>query len=99
MGYSSGMVSRYIHPQELPDEIESVALKLLLSGKNKINYKSDCSKLSAFYFKPLSNIQFSHSQLGEYLCAKAIISQLKVLNKIKINLLLMSQFNYTLKWK
>ncbi|MBE9217118.1 pentapeptide repeat-containing protein [Plectonema cf. radiosum LEGE 06105] len=80
-GYSSGMVSRYIHPQELPDEIQSVALKILLSGKKKINLTGNFNKLSAFYFKPLSNVQFSHSQLGEYLCAKAIISQLKILIK------------------
>ncbi|MBF2017443.1 MAG: pentapeptide repeat-containing protein [Rivularia sp. T60_A2020_040] len=84
-GINQCLLGYSIHPQKLSDEIQSVALKILLSGKKKINYKSDFRKLSAFYFKPLSNIQFSHSQLGEYLCAKAIISQLKVLIKRDCN--------------
>ncbi|MGF1673856.1 MAG: pentapeptide repeat-containing protein, partial [Rivularia sp. (in: cyanobacteria)] len=80
-GIDQWLLGYSIHPQELSDQIQSVALKILLSGKKKINLTDDFSKLSAFYFKPLSNAQFSHSQLGEYLCAKAIISQLKALTK------------------
>jgi len=91
LGYSSSMVSTHIQSPELRNEIQSVTLQILLSGKKKTNLTDDFSQPSAFYFKAFSYAQFSdskfshskfsHSHLGEYLCAKAIISQLKLLTK------------------
>ncbi len=84
LGHPSGM-SPYIHSQELPNQIQSVALQILFSRKKKINLTGNFSKLSAFYFKndpfPIPHTQFSHPNLGEYLCAKAIVTKLTALTK------------------
>lgn len=93
------------YPQELIDEMQTVALQILRSGQKKIDLKGDFSQLSAFYFKSTqkwgkgnkccsrswelsstpsppsitSTVEFSHSKLGEYLCAASIVTQLKAL--------------------
>ncbi|MEM9924245.1 MAG: pentapeptide repeat-containing protein [Cyanobacteria bacterium P01_D01_bin.50] len=39
------------HPQELIDEMQTVALQILYSGKKNIDLKGDFTQLSTFYFK------------------------------------------------
>jgi hypothetical protein len=92
------------YSQKSLDQIQGVTLQILFSGKKKIDFDSDFSQLSAFYFKSTrksenstprhfaqrrepphasgsSTVEFSHSKLGEYRCAKAIVAQLKTLTK------------------
>ena len=87
------------HPQTLIEEIQTVALKIIHSGKKSIKLKADLNKLPEFYFRKqrywerekgyinstMSNTQFNHSKISEYLSAKAIVNQLKALTKSNHN--------------
>jgi uncharacterized protein YjbI with pentapeptide repeats len=83
------------HPQDLFQQMQKMALKLLQSQKYQINVIdiNDIEFLPEFYFKVrylsnnglnivfnrTQNLTFSHSYLGEYLCAAGIITELKKL--------------------
>ncbi|HLO88050.1 MAG TPA: NACHT domain-containing protein, partial [Nostocaceae cyanobacterium] len=82
------------HPQDVLAQMQSIALKILHSDRQQINLPQgiDTPTLPHFYFltqpqpttnndQPTVKIQFSHSQLGAYFCAQAIISQLQALTK------------------
>jgi uncharacterized protein YjbI with pentapeptide repeats len=84
------------HPQDLFQQMQKMALKLLQSQKYQINLidNNEIESLPGFYFqvrywsnKNVLNtvfnqsqiLTFSHSYLGEYLCATGIITELKKL--------------------
>ncbi|MEH1863350.1 MAG: pentapeptide repeat-containing protein [Nostoc sp.] len=79
------------HPQDLLEQMQAIALKILHSQRHQINLAGEFNSLPAFYFKiwdvessgestaKSSLIEFSHLKLGECLCADAIAAQLKFL--------------------
>ncbi len=77
------------HPQDLVEQMQAIALKILHSQRHQINLAGEFNSLPAFYFKvwdvestAKSNlIEFSHLKLGESLCADAIAAQLKFLTQ------------------
>ncbi|MEH2078595.1 MAG: pentapeptide repeat-containing protein [Nostoc sp.] len=81
------------HPQDLLEQMQAIALKILHSQRYQINLASGFNTLPAFYFKisdvessgesaaKSSLIEFSHLKLGESLCADAIAAQLKFLTQ------------------
>ncbi|MFN6559562.1 MAG: pentapeptide repeat-containing protein [Nostoc sp. ChiSLP01] len=82
----------YRHAQDLFEQMQAIALKILHSQRYQINEESQ--NLPQFYFevrdwessekaaKVQSNlVAFSHGQLGEYLCAKAVADELKLLTQ------------------
>ncbi|MEH2354210.1 pentapeptide repeat-containing protein [Nostoc sp.] len=77
------------HPQDLLEQMQAIALKILHSQRHQINLAGEFNSLPAFYFKvwnvesaaKSSLIEFSHLKLGESLCADAIAAQLKFLTQ------------------
>ncbi len=81
------------HPQDLLEQMQAIALKILHSQRHQINVAGEFNTLPAFYFKvwdvessgesaaKSSLIEFSHLKLGESLCADAIAAQLKLLTQ------------------
>ncbi|MEH2230825.1 MAG: pentapeptide repeat-containing protein [Nostoc sp.] len=81
------------HPQDLVEQMQAIALKILHSQRHQINVAGEFNTLPAFYFKiwdvesssesaaKSSLIEFSHLKLGESLCADAIAAQLKFLTQ------------------
>ncbi|MEH2365169.1 pentapeptide repeat-containing protein [Nostoc sp.] len=77
------------HPQDLVEQMQAIALKILHSQRHQINVAGEFNSLPAFYFKiwdvessgESSLIEFSHLKLGESLCADAIAAQLKFLTQ------------------
>ncbi|OUL34905.1 pentapeptide repeat-containing protein [Nostoc sp. 106C] len=73
------------HPQDLLEQMQAIALQILHSDRPKINLSKELpiQTLPTFYFRtqhPLST-EFTHPNLGEYLCAEAIATQLKILTQ------------------
>ncbi len=73
------------HPQDLLEQMQATALQILHSDRPQIHLseKFPLPTLPSFYFKsqhPLST-EFTHPNLGEYLCAEAIVTQLKSLTQ------------------
>jgi len=77
------------HPQNILEEMQAIALKILHSQRHQINVTGEFNNLPGFYFKirdlespaESSLIEFSHIKLGEFLCAEAITAQLKFLTQ------------------
>ncbi|MCC5608066.1 pentapeptide repeat-containing protein [Nostoc sp. CHAB 5834] len=77
------------HPQDLLEQMQAIALKILHSQRHQINLTGEFNTLPAFYFKirdlesaaKSSLIEFSHVKLGEYLCAEAVAAELKLLTQ------------------
>ncbi|AFY32261.1 pentapeptide repeat-containing protein [Calothrix sp. PCC 7507] len=74
------------HPQDLLDQIQAIALKILHSDRHQVNLAGEFqpNTLPAFYFRTSEstlNTEFTHPKLGEYLCAEAIATQLKTLTQ------------------
>ncbi|MHC5596827.1 MAG: pentapeptide repeat-containing protein [Nostoc sp.] len=77
------------HPQDLLEQMQAIALKILHSQRHQINITGEFNTLPEFYFKvrdvesavKTSLIEFSHIKLGESLCADAIAAQLKLLTQ------------------
>ncbi|MBN3909874.1 MAG: pentapeptide repeat-containing protein [Nostoc sp. NMS1] len=77
------------HPQDLLDRMQAIALKILHSQRHEINLVGEFNPLPGFYFKirdlesseKTSLIEFSHIKLGEFLCAKALTAELKLLTQ------------------
>ncbi len=77
------------HPQDLLEQMQAIALKILHSQRHQINLAGEFNPLPGFYFKirdlesaaKSSLIEFSHLKLGESLCADAIAAQLKFLTQ------------------
>ncbi|MEH2054000.1 pentapeptide repeat-containing protein [Nostoc sp.] len=81
------------HPQDLLEQMQAIALKILHSQRHQINVAGDFNTLPGFYFKirdvessgesaaQSSLIEFSYIKLGEFLCADAIAAQLKFLTQ------------------
>ncbi|RCJ37209.1 hypothetical protein A6769_14170 [Nostoc punctiforme NIES-2108] len=81
------------HPQDLFEQMQAIALKILHSQRHQINLAGEFNSLPGFYFKiwdvessgestaKSSLIEFSHLKLGESLCADAIAAQLKFLTQ------------------
>ncbi|MEH2044028.1 pentapeptide repeat-containing protein [Nostoc sp.] len=79
------------HPQDLLEQMQAIALKILHSQRHQISLAGEFNSLPAFYFKiwdvessgesaaKSSLIEFSHLKLGESLCADAIAAELKFL--------------------
>ncbi|MBD2531169.1 pentapeptide repeat-containing protein [Nostoc flagelliforme FACHB-838] len=80
-------------PQDLLEQMQAIALKILHSQRHQINLVGEFNTLPGFYFKirdlesssksaaKSSLIEFSHIKLGEFLCADAIAAQLKILTQ------------------
>ncbi|BBD69604.1 pentapeptide repeat-containing protein [Nostoc commune NIES-4072] len=77
------------HPQDLLEQMQAIALKILHSQRHQISLAEEANTLPEFYFKirnlesaaKTSLIEFSHVKLGEYLCAKAMTTELKLLTQ------------------
>ncbi|MEH1845495.1 MAG: pentapeptide repeat-containing protein [Nostoc sp.] len=81
------------HPQDLLEQMQAIALKILHSQRHQINWAEESNTLPGFYFKirdlksshtsaaKSSLIEFSHVKLGEFLCAEDIAAQLKFLTQ------------------
>ncbi|MGF1937992.1 MAG: pentapeptide repeat-containing protein [Nostoc sp. ChiQUE02] len=81
------------HPQDLLEQMQAIALKILHSQRHQINLAGEFNALPEFYFKirdlessgksaaQSSLIEFSFINLGESLCADAIAAQLKFLTQ------------------
>jgi hypothetical protein len=77
------------HPQDLLEQMQAIALKILHSQRHQINLAGEFNTLPGFYFKirdlegseKISLTEFSHIKLGEFLCAKALIAELKLLTQ------------------
>lgn len=81
------------HPQDLLEQMQAIALKILHSQRHQINWTEEFNPLPRFYFQigdlessdkgaaKTSLIEFSHVKLGEFLCAEAIAAQLKFLTQ------------------
>jgi uncharacterized protein YjbI with pentapeptide repeats len=82
------------YPEALLSKIEEISLQILHSQRHYINIELKSLELKSldskqkdlpnFYFKSsphsqFSKIEFSHAQIGDFLCAKAIVNQLKPL--------------------
>ncbi|MDJ0736473.1 MAG: pentapeptide repeat-containing protein [Nostocaceae cyanobacterium] len=76
-----------IHPQDLQQRMQGIALEILHSLRPRINCEESIGKiLPAFYFNVRdSTVEFSHHKLGEYLCAQAIAARLKLLTQRQEN--------------
>ncbi|MBW4666848.1 MAG: pentapeptide repeat-containing protein [Cyanomargarita calcarea GSE-NOS-MK-12-04C] len=77
------------HPSYLLQSMRAIALKIVHSQRHQVNItqESNPNTLPAFYFRskgfspsPHLSIKFSHPKLGEYLCADAVINELKLLS-------------------
>ncbi|MEH2436178.1 MAG: pentapeptide repeat-containing protein [Nostoc sp.] len=77
------------HPEDLLEQMQAIALKILHSQRHQINLAEEANTLPGFYFKirdlestaKTSLIEFSHIKLGKYLCAEAITAELKLLTQ------------------
>ncbi|MFM7407978.1 MAG: pentapeptide repeat-containing protein [Cuspidothrix sp.] len=80
------------HPQQLLEQMQAIALKILHSHHYHIELIPDeqTQNLPIFYFQSHQinthnlekiRINFSHNKLGEYLCVQAIVSQLITLSQ------------------
>ncbi|MEA5601358.1 pentapeptide repeat-containing protein [Nostoc sp. UHCC 0252] len=82
------------HPQDLLEQMQAIALKILHSQRHQINLAEKSPTLPRFYFQvpdsdisrrsteaQSSLIEFSHIKLGEFLCAKAVTAELKLLTQ------------------
>ncbi|MCC5669802.1 pentapeptide repeat-containing protein [Nostoc sp. CHAB 5784] len=81
------------HPEDLLEQMQAIALKILHSQRHQINLAGEFNSLPGFYFKirdlessgksaaKTSLIEFSHIKLGEYLCAEAVTAELKLLTQ------------------
>ncbi|MBE9005629.1 pentapeptide repeat-containing protein [Fortiea sp. LEGE XX443] len=76
------------HPQDLLNQIQAIALQILHSDRYQINLPTEFHHNipPAFYFRTSSSpnsllTEFSHPNLGEYLCAEAIANQLQSLTQ------------------
>ncbi|WP_375514521.1 pentapeptide repeat-containing protein [uncultured Nostoc sp.] len=81
------------HPQDLIEQMQAIALKILHSQRHQINLAGEFNTLPGFYFKirdlessgksaaKTSLIEFSHIKLGEYLYAEAVTAELKLLTQ------------------
>ena len=77
------------HPQDLIEQMQAIALKILHSQRHQISLAEEANTLPGFYFKirnlesvaKTSLIEFSHIKLGEYLCAEAVTAELKLLTQ------------------
>ncbi|MBW4613820.1 MAG: pentapeptide repeat-containing protein [Desmonostoc vinosum HA7617-LM4] len=81
------------HPQDLLEQMQAIALKILHSQRHQLNQptESNVDSLPTFYFKnphkqktlPHSPFptEFSHPKLGKYFCAKAVAMQLQLLTQ------------------
>ncbi|MCX7595210.1 MAG: pentapeptide repeat-containing protein [Fischerella sp.] len=78
------------HPQDVLAQMQVIALKILHSQRHQIDLPEEAnnSTLPAFYFRsergkisPHHRIEFSHPKLGKFLCAQAIVAQLKLLTQ------------------
>lgn len=77
------------HPQYLLEQMQAIALKILHSQRHQINLAGEFNSLPRFYFKiqdlesaeKTNLIEFSHIKLGEFLCAKAVTAELKLLTQ------------------
>ncbi|MEH2094813.1 pentapeptide repeat-containing protein [Nostoc sp.] len=81
------------HPQDLLEQMQAIALKILHSQRHQINLAGEFNSLPGFYFKiqnlesseksaeKTNLIEFSHIKLGEFLCAKAVTAELKLLTQ------------------
>jgi uncharacterized protein YjbI with pentapeptide repeats len=81
------------HPQDLLAQMQGIALQILHSDRLQINLSRKAEgrrqksegilNLPSFYFRtqyPLST-EFTHPNLGDYLCAEAIATQVKTLTQ------------------
>ncbi|WP_138503909.1 pentapeptide repeat-containing protein [Nostoc sp. PA-18-2419] len=81
-------------PQDLLEQMQAIALKILHSQRYQINWVEEYQNLPRFYFeigdlessRPATEaqrgrVEFSHIKLGEYLCAKAIAGELKFITQ------------------
>lgn len=82
------------HPQDVLEQIQAIALKILHSDRHQVNLAQEFAPntLPAFYFRSVvsdqmqpttSKTEFTHPQFGEYLCAEAIATQLKILTQLQ----------------
>lgn len=78
------------HPQDLLEQMQAIAMKILHSQRHQINLAEESQTLPRFYFKiqdlesshqQQSLIEFSHIKLGEFLCARAVTAELKLLTQ------------------
>ncbi|WP_017652678.1 pentapeptide repeat-containing protein [Fortiea contorta] len=80
------------HPQDILDKMEAIALKILHSDRFCVNLAAqwEFDPIPPIYFRSVvsqqkqlttTKIEFTHPQLGEYLCATAIVTQLKTLTQ------------------
>ncbi|MBW4645985.1 MAG: pentapeptide repeat-containing protein [Goleter apudmare HA4340-LM2] len=81
------------HPQDLIEQMQAIALQILHSDRHHVNLPANFTpnSLPAFYFKSPESIltphhsqlrtEFTHSIVGEYLCAEAIVTQLQTLTQ------------------
>lgn len=77
------------HPQDLLEQMQAIALKILHSQRHQISLAEEANTLPGLYFKirnlesaaKTSLIEFSHVKLGEYLCAEAVTAELKLLTQ------------------
>ncbi|MGH1396461.1 MAG: pentapeptide repeat-containing protein, partial [Trichormus sp.] len=86
------------HPQEIIQQIQTISLQILHSDRYYITLESTPkTNLPPFYFHRqqesreavVSNTQtvaFSHSNLGTYLCAEAVASQLQMLTQCQTDI-------------
>jgi hypothetical protein len=73
------------HPQDLLEQMQATALQILHSDRPQIHLSEELplQTLPSFYFRsqyPLST-EFTHPNLGEYLCTEAIVTQLKIITQ------------------
>ncbi|BAY11869.1 pentapeptide repeat-containing protein [Calothrix sp. NIES-2098] len=73
------------HPQDFLELMQATALKILHSDRAQINLSAEFSlpTLPSFYFRTQHSlsIELTHPNLGEYLYAEAIVTQLKILTQ------------------
>ncbi|PAX51298.1 pentapeptide repeat-containing protein [Brunnivagina elsteri] len=70
------------YPEALLSKIEEITLQILHSQRHYVHLENEQNDLPTFYFKisphsQLTKIEFSHAQIGNFLCAKVIVNQLK----------------------
>lgn len=74
-------------PQECLEQMQKSALQILHSQRGYIDLNSNLERLNSiteFYFNSSQTrlkIEFSHSVLGDFLCADAIVAQLKLVSQ------------------
>ncbi len=84
------------HPQDVIDQIQTISLQILHSDRHHITLElTPTANLPPFYFQkrhritPIPNSQtiaFSHPNLGTYLCAEAVASQLQILTQCQADI-------------